>query len=172
MRFGAGLLALLLLAGCSSEPAADRGDQANADVFFAQRMIEHGTQAVEATKLVQGRTTNKKVLDLARQIQDGTGAEISKLTELAGRLGAKTGAASASIPGAIDAEDLAQLGDSTGNRFTTRWLDTMIVHHRGAITMAETELSQGGNAEVKTVAQQVLDSRQPRLDEMQGMTGG
>jgi uncharacterized protein (DUF305 family) len=171
MRLGAGLLALLLLAGCSSEPVAEQG-QANADVFFAQRMIEHGTQAVAAAKLVQGRTANKKVLDLARQIQDGTGAEISRLTELAGRLGAKAPAAPASIPGAIDAEDLAQLGGSTGDRFTSQWLDAMIVHHRGAITMAETELSQGGDVDVKTVAQQVVSSRQPQLDEMQGMTGG
>jgi uncharacterized protein (DUF305 family) len=46
------------------------------------------------------------------------------------------------------------------------------VHHLGAITIAKTELEQGVRGEAKAFAQRVVDTRQPELDVMQGMSGG
>lgn len=129
-------------------------------------MIAHNAQSVEAARLVQGRTVNARIIKLATQIEQS--AFNPQLAEWARQWGAAPDLGS--VPGEIG--DLGELTGLSGHGFTSRWLDTMIVHHRGAITMAENELSHGMNPAARAYAQQVLDSRQPRLPEMQGMTGG
>ncbi|RSM86543.1 DUF305 domain-containing protein [Kibdelosporangium aridum] len=153
----------LVLTGCAAEPV----DHNSTDVLFTHRMIAHNAQSVQAARLVQGRTVNARVIKLATQIEQG--ALNPQLAEWASRWESSPDDAG-SVPGEI--KNLGELTGLSGYAFTSRWLDTMIVHHRGAITMAENELSHGKNAAAKAFAQQVLDSRQPRLAEMQGMTGG
>jgi uncharacterized protein (DUF305 family) len=161
----------LALAGCggSATPAnSPQGEHNQADLFFAQRMILNEAQAVDAAKVVEGRTANSAVRALASEMATTT----PQLADWVNKWGAIPGVGSASVPGAVDAEDLAQLLDLTSTRFDSRWLDLMIVHHRGVITVAETELNQGGSAEVRDFARKVAGTTQSRLDRMQGMTGG
>jgi uncharacterized protein (DUF305 family) len=153
----------LVLAGCAAEPV----DHNSSDVVFTQRMIAHNAQSVEAARLVQGRTVNAKVVKLATRIE--LDALSPQLAEWARAWDGSPDDAG-SVPGEI--KDMGELTGLSGHVFTSRWLDMMIVHHRGAITMAENELSHGKNPAAKAYAQQVLDSRGPRLAEMQGMTGG
>jgi uncharacterized protein (DUF305 family) len=174
-RLSAALLAIVctVLAGCSAPADTQEEAHNRADVFFVHRMIEHGAQAAQAAKLVENRTTNATVSKLAKAIAEATDAESPQLTALTGpRDAAKPAGTSESIPGAIKPGKLAELTGLTGNQFTSAWLDTMIVHHRGAITIAETELAQGKFAEAKALARRIIDTRQPQLDIMQGMTGG
>jgi uncharacterized protein (DUF305 family) len=174
-RLSAAVLAIVctVLTACSAPADSQESDHNQADVFFVHRMIEHEAQAAEAAKLVDGRTDNATVVKLAKAIQDTTAAETPQLTALEGpRDAAKPAGTNESIPGAIKPDKLAELTGLTGNKFLNGWLDTMIVHHRGAITIAETELAQGKFAEAKALARKIIDARQPQLDEMQGMTGG
>jgi uncharacterized protein (DUF305 family) len=174
-RLSAALLAIVCtaLAGCGAPADTQEEVYNRADVFFVHRMIEHEAQAVEAAKLVEGRTDNATVVKLAKAIQDTTAAETPRLTALQELWGAaKPAGTSESIPGAIKPDKLAQLTGATGSKFTNGWLDTMIVHHRGAITIAETELAQGKYADANALARKIIDAREPQLAQMQGMTGG
>ncbi|MBP2325130.1 uncharacterized protein (DUF305 family) [Kibdelosporangium banguiense] len=173
-RLSGALLAIvcIVLAGCTAPADGKQPDDTQPDVFFVHRMVEHGKQATEAAKLVQGRTTNATVIKLGKAIEEATAAETPQLTALAGKWGDKPAGSSESVPGAIKPDKIATLSGATGGEFTSGWLDTMIVHHRGAITIAETELAQGKDAEARALAQKVIDTRQPQLDQMQGMTGG
>jgi uncharacterized protein (DUF305 family) len=157
----------LVLAGCGD---GDQGSDHNRiDLFFAQGMILHTAQAKQAAGLVSGRTTNSRVLDLAKQIQ---ATDTAQFTVWVDKWGPIPNVTDASVTGVIGGSDLDRLRAGAGNVFDAAWLDTMIVHHRGAITMAETELNQGGNPEVRALARKVIDTQQPQLDQMQGMTGG
>jgi uncharacterized protein (DUF305 family) len=133
-------------------------------------MMQHQAQAVEVAKLVPGHTTTTKVRDLGARVQQDREPEIRQLTELTGKLG--TTSSNGPVLGTMSADDVAQLDQIRGQRFDSRWLDLMIVHNRGAILIAQTELTQGSNTEAKALAQRILDSRQAELDQMQGMTGG
>jgi uncharacterized protein (DUF305 family) len=173
-RLSAAVLAIVCtaMAACSAPADSQETDHNQADGFFVHRMIEHGTQAVAAAKLVEGRTDNATVLKLAKAIQDTTAAETPQLTALTGRWHEKPAGTSESIPGAIKPDKLTELTGLTGTKFTNGWLDTMIVHHRGAVTIAETELAQGKYADAQALAQKIVQAREPQLAEMQGMTGG
>ncbi|MEV4314171.1 DUF305 domain-containing protein [Actinocrispum sp. NPDC049592] len=162
------LVVACLLAGCSA-PQLPPG---NPDSFFAQRMILHTNQAVEAAKLVEGRTGTPALKTIAQRIQAQPAAEIAQLTGLVREWGEVPHVSDASLPGAIKASDLDKLREVKDQKFDTGWMDLMIVHHLGAIKMAETELRQGTKAEAKALAQKVIDVRQPELDVLQGMSGG
>jgi uncharacterized protein (DUF305 family) len=159
----------MLVAGCRGDPPAPVG---NPDGFFVQRMILHGEQAVEAAALVDGRTKSPAVLTLAKRIQVQPAAEVSQLTEWVSKWGEVPNVTIGSVPGAIKPADLVKLRASTERNFDSDWVDMMIVHHRGAITIAQTELQQGVRAEARALARKVIDTRQPELDLLQGMNGG
>jgi uncharacterized protein (DUF305 family) len=171
-RLSAAVLAIVCtaLTACSAPATGPETDQA--DGFFVHRMIEHGTQAVAAAKLAEGRTDNETILQVARAIQDTAAAETPQLTALAVRWHEKPAGTSESIPGAIKPDKIVELTGASGTKFYNGWLDTMIVHHRGAITIAETELAQGKDADAKALAQKIVEAREPRLGQLQGMTGG
>jgi uncharacterized protein (DUF305 family) len=178
-RLSAALLAIVcaVLAACTSPASqpASAGQEVpgnQADAFFVHRMIEHEAQAAEAAKLVEGRTDNATVVKLAKAVQEATAAETPQLSVWVGQWGDKPAGSSESIPGAIKPGKLAELAGTTGGKFTSGWLDMMIVHHRGAITIAETEVAQGKDAGAKALAQKIIDTRGAQLAEMQGMTGG
>ncbi|HEY2061325.1 MAG TPA: DUF305 domain-containing protein, partial [Amycolatopsis sp.] len=53
--------------------------------------------------------------------------------------------------------------------YDRKWLDLMIQHHEGAITMARTELSQGQDAGAKAMAQHITDTQQAEIATMKSL---
>lgn len=49
-----------------------------------------------------------------------------------------------------------------------QFIDGMIVHHQGAITMASEALTQATRPEVKDLAQKIVDAQQPEIEQLQG----
>jgi uncharacterized protein (DUF305 family) len=168
------LVCAMLLAGCArnGDTAASVGDHNSADQLFAQRMALHHQQAVDVAAMVEGRTFNTRVVNVAAAVKQARQAELPQLDEWVARWGTVPGVSIESTAGRMSAEDLRRLGQRTSLRFDSMWLDLMITHHRGAIEMAGTELAQGVNADARAFAQHVIDTQQAELDQMQGMTGG
>lgn len=194
----AGVAVLALVTGCSSggndmgdmrhdstsapapAPGRQAADHNDHDVRFAQEMIVHHRQAVEMAEMVPGKTTNAKVLDLAKRIE---GAQDPEIRTMAGWL-SKWGAAptASSMPGMdhgsmdhgtgtgmMTAEEMAGLGRATGAGFDRMWTEMMIRHHQGAIEMSTTHLGKGSNAESKKLAQDIITAQQAEITEMQGL---
>lgn len=171
----------------TTPPAAGQGDHNQADVDFAQRMIPHHQQAVDMAKLVPGRTTNARVIDLAGRIEQAQDPEIQQMTGWLSTWGAATtsmnmpGATSGrsvpgmggsgSMPGMMSDADMTTLRGMKGAEFDRMWLRMMIQHHQGAIDMAKTELAQGSNADARGLAQKIIDGQQAQITEMNGMLG-
>lgn len=63
--------------------------------------------------------------------------------------------------------DMKKLDAATGAAFDRIWLQMMIKHHQGAVTMATTELKSGSNAEAKTLAQSIISSQTAEIAQMQ-----
>ena len=157
----------------AAAPSAERND---ADITFAQEMIPHHAGAIEMAKLAEGRTSNPEVLDLASRIEKAQDPEIKAMTDWLKAWGAE--APSTSMPGmdhgsmpmpGMSAEDMEMLKQAKDAGFDKMFLEMMIKHHQGAIDMSNTELQQGSNADAKKLAQQIIDSQQAEITEMEGL---
>jgi len=71
--------------------------------------------------------------------------------------------------GMMSPKDMSDLGKATGTAFDRMWLQMMTKHHRGAITMAQTELSQGQNPDAKKLAQTIIDGQTKEITQMTGI---
>ncbi len=66
----------------SSSAASQPNDSNSADVMFVQMMYPHHAQAVEMAKMVDSRTANPRILELAASIQSAQGPEMDQMTAL------------------------------------------------------------------------------------------
>jgi uncharacterized protein (DUF305 family) len=75
---------------------------------------------------------------------------------------------SGAMPGMLSGEQMHQLEQATGPAFDRMFLQMMITHHQGAITIARTaELSAGQNPDARHLAQRIVDTQQREITEMQ-----
>jgi uncharacterized protein (DUF305 family) len=159
----------------TSAAAAASGEHNDADIAFAQGMIPHHQGAIEMAELVQGRTSNAKVLDLASRIDKAQDPEIRTMTEWLNSWGAQVH--TTGMPGMDHGSDMAGMSDAEMDMlkqakdadFDKMFLDMMIKHHQGAIDMSKAELQQGKNTDAKKLAQQIIDSQQAEITEMQAL---
>ncbi|MUM19133.1 DUF305 domain-containing protein [Mycobacterium sp. CBMA271] len=155
---------------------ASPSDHNDADVTFAQQMIMHHQQAVEMSKLTEGRTANPVVLDLAKNIETAQQPEIDTFTEWLKNWGKPVMPEghdpAGHMPGMVDTPVLDGMKTLNGEAFDQLWLQSMIAHHQGAIAMANAELSGGQYPAAKQLAQQIIDNQQPEIDTMQGLLKG
>lgn len=74
-----------------------------------------------------------------------------------------------SMPGMMSADEMGRFEQANGAAFDLMFLQMMIAHHQGAITMANTELTRGQNTEAKQLAQRMIDDQQREVDEMKDL---
>jgi len=160
----------------STAPAATSAEHNDADITFAQMMIPHHQQAVDMADLAAEKATDARVKTLAGKIQGAQAPEIEELTALLEAWGTKPEATD--MPGMdhgsmgdgmMTDDQMTQLEGSTGTGFDTMWLQMMIEHHEGAVTMAKAELEQGKNPDAKALAQKIIDAQEAEITEMQSM---
>lgn len=143
------------------------------DIAFAQMMVPHHQQALDMAKLAAEKATDQGVKDLASRVQGAQDPEIQKLNTLLESWGVRGMSSmdhsSMSGHGMMTEDRMAQLEQATGAGFDRLWLQMMIEHHEGAVTMAKAEVEQGTNPDAKALAQQVVDAQVAEITEMQGM---
>ena len=148
----------------------------DADVAFAQGMLPHHRQAVEMAQLAADRAADPRVMDLAARIEAAQATEIQTLTEwldawgaeAAGSTGMDHGRAGhGDSGGMMSTGDMADLANTSGADFDRMFVDMMLVHHRGAVQMAGTEIAEGEDPDAITMAENIRDSQTTEIAEMQ-----
>jgi len=184
------LAAALLLAGCSTgtdggmagmdhrtastSPTPSASFDANsADQLFVQMMIRHHQQAIEMADMILDKDgVDSRVSDLAEQIKDAQGPEIDTMQGWLGDWGVDSGHAhSMGDDGMMSQDDMTALKNATGTDAARLFLEGMIGHHEGAISMAMTELAGGQNSDVTGLAQQVIDGQSAEITTMNEILG-
>lgn len=124
-------------------------DHNEADVAFMQGMIVHHQQALEMTALVADRTERDDLALLAERItltqQDEIDQTETWLTDRDEPL--PDHQAHTAMPGMATADQLASLAAARGPDFDQLFLDLMIAHHQGALTMVGDLYAAGGGIE-------------------------
>ncbi|GHF08803.1 hypothetical protein GCM10017786_48280 [Amycolatopsis deserti] len=169
----------------TSSAPAQSATHNDADVTFAQEMIQHHQQALDMAKLVPTRSTNNQVKDLASRIERAQDPEIQQmrgwLTQWNAAMSAMPsmsgmhmpstssmpGMDHGAMPGMMSDADMRMLEHASGAEFDKMWLQMMVEHHQGAVEMARTELANGANADAKALAQAVIDAQTAEITEMQ-----
>lgn len=180
------------LGGCGTNTTAPSGtatsapsvaqDHNQADISFAQAMIPHHAQAIAMSKMAAQRAVSPQVKDLAARIQAAQQPEIDQLSGLLRAWNAPvpsttdpmapTHGVNGAMPGMMSGDEMHQLGQASGEAFDRMFLQMMITHHQGAITMATTELSTGQNPDARHLAQRIIDAQQREITEMHTLLSG
>ena len=66
-------------------------------------------------------------------------------------------------------EDMQALEDASGAEAGDLFLEQMIVHHAGAIDMAEEVLDDGQHPEVRELAENIIASQAAEIEQMRSM---
>jgi len=125
-----------------------------ADVDFIRDMIPHHQQAVLMANLVDARTNNEKVREIAGRITSSQADEIQFMQDWLSERGEQVPDpddsanmhVSHEMAGMASLEDLQKLSGSKGVEFDRLFLELMIAHHEGALDMVEHLLEQPGAA--------------------------
>jgi len=150
--------------GAPGEPsreitAAEASDLAairytDGDIKFMQGMISHHAQALELTTLLETRTERDVMRQLAQRIDISQKDEIVMMQDwLRERdqtvpdVDTHHQPGFTPMPGMLTDEEMDQLEAASGVSFDRLFLELMIKHHRGAITMVENLLDQPGAAQ-------------------------
>ena len=159
--------------GASPGPAADGASAHNSeDVMFAQHMIPHHSQAVEMADILLAKDdVDARVTELAKEIKAAQAPEIEQMQGWLTSWGNPPMPAMdhGSMEGMVAPADIEKLKAASGPEATTLFLNQMIGHHEGAITMAKSVLDGGQFEPAKTMAQAIIDSQQHEIDEMKAI---
>jgi uncharacterized protein (DUF305 family) len=125
------------------------------DTVFVQDMILHHAQALEMTALVDERTDRRDLPVLAERITVSQESETERLEEWLTERDEQVPdddarqdhAQHAAVPGMATPEDLDRLEQAEGATFDRLFLELMIAHHAGAVTMVEELYAAGGGIE-------------------------
>jgi uncharacterized protein (DUF305 family) len=114
-----------------------------ADARFMQGMIGHHAQAVEMVALINDRTSSVDLKRLGLRIQVSQEDEMNMMRKWLEVRGEKIPGPHSHhepggfMPGMLTAEEMQQLASAKGQEFDRLFLQGMIKHHAGAITMVE-----------------------------------
>ncbi|RZL07401.1 MAG: DUF305 domain-containing protein [Pedobacter sp.] len=141
----------------------------DADNDFAMMMIEHHMGAINMANEVIANGDDAHIKDMATTMKNAQMAEIQELQSFL----------QANSPASMDMEAMTEYMESMQKMDTSAdqailigdvdhdFASLMIPHHQSAIDMAKTELQYGHSAELKTMAQKMIDDQQEEIAMLQ-----
>ena len=179
------LTAGLALAGCATGSGESTPTQSTvssnvtedfntADVMFAQMMVPHHVQAVEMSDVILTKDgIDPRVITLAQEIKAAQQPEIDALNGMLETWGIPAAPMDSmdmghggQMDGMMTEEDMAALDATTGTEASRLFLEQMIVHHDGAIEMAQMEVASGINPDAVAMAQTIIDAQNVEIETM------
>ena len=150
-----------------------------ADVKFMQGMIGHHTQAVEMVELLKARTASEDMKLLGLRIELSQEDEIKMMQHWLQARGQEVPGPHAMhmhgatlMPGMLTEEEMARLAAAKGTEFDRLFLEGMIKHHGGALTMVQELFASPGagqEVEIFSFASDVDADQRMEIDRMGAM---
>jgi uncharacterized protein (DUF305 family) len=150
-----------------------------ADIKFMQGMIGHHAQAVEMVALVPSRTASDDLRKLALRIDVSQKDEMNMMREWLQARGQQIPDPRAHhmmgdtlMPGMLTPEEMARLAGAKGVAFDRLFLEGMIKHHTGAITMVHDLFATDGAGQTPDIfsyASDVDADQRMEIDRMGSM---
>lgn len=162
------------------------------DVGFARDMRQHHAQAVEMSSLVLDRTNDPAIRTLARDIELTQQQQIGQMygwldlwdlpqsssqsamawmgEEMDNMPGHDmSNMTAATMPGMASDEEIDMLTQARGEEADRIFLQLMIPHHQGALSMAEAAMNNAETPQVRRLADTILQSQSAELRVLRSM---
>jgi uncharacterized protein (DUF305 family) len=140
------VVALLLMGLVTAAALAQEPLYTQEEMLFLTHMIAHHEQAVEMAALVPSRSKREEFIRFARYVDDAQKAEIDQMKsflQLAKERGLElphhASHGGPPMAGILSRTQMAALAAATGAEFERLWLQGMIFHHEGALTMGRAQ---------------------------------
>lgn len=167
----------------SSPAAAEEGTSTefnDADVMFAQMMIPHHEQAVSMSDMILKKDgIDPEVTELAEQIKAAQQPEIDTMTQWLTDWGRVRSEGDGEMEhedgkdhggdGMMTPAEMENLDYADAEEGQKLFLTGMIMHHEGAVAMAQTEKAEGSNPDAIELAEAVISAQQEEIVVMQDL---
>jgi len=163
--------------GGMMSPSTTTGASA-ADGMFAQMMIPHHEQAVEMSTLAETRASGPEIKELAAEIKGAQQPEIDQMTAWLEEWGmpVMTGMDAMDehgghgMSGMLTSDQMQQLADAQGPEFDRLFAEFMILHHEGAIDMAE-DVVDSKDRRVAALAEAIITTQADEIAQLRSFLG-
>ncbi|MBW8174005.1 DUF305 domain-containing protein [Ornithinimicrobium sp. Arc0846-15] len=154
------------------EPAEEFND---ADVEFTTGMIPHHQQAIVMSEMAVDQG-GPEVADLAERIEAAQDPEIDTMRAWLQDWGVDVPTGMGDMGdmgdmGMMSPGEMQDMMEAEGDQFDTIWLEMMIEHHEGAISMSRAQQDEGLNPDAVALAGTIIEAQQSEIDEMEQMLG-
>lgn len=167
------------LTGSAALPSATAEPKA-ADVRFMQDMVVHHAQAIVMVSLVRDQLADAQVEALALRIADEQRPEIDAMARWLRERGqsvppqadnpeAPGGGHHAGMPGMATEAQLRELAKARGPAVDRLWLQRMIAHHQGALSMVITQHRDGTDDYVTQMGDEIHVTQSVQIGHMRDM---
>ena len=164
--------------GMNHSMAMDLGAaDASYDLRFIDAMTLHHQGAVEMAKAAQQKSQHSEIKQLADNMIKSQNQEIAQMKQWrqawypqAGQLMANNTSQGQMMEMSSQQMQSMKMSKDLGTadtQFDLRFINAMIPHHQGAVTMAEDALSKSKRPEIKQLAQEIVKAQEKEIDQMQ-----
>lgn len=160
-----------------SSAATPAGEFNDADVTFATQMIPHHQQAVQMASMAGYQATASELKQLATAIKAAQDPEIKLMSGWLTTWGKPVpspehgGHGPGEMPGMMTEEQMSELGKQNGSMFDRMWIQMMIKHHQGAVTMAKAEQTAGKDPAATALAKKIETDQTREIATMKRLLG-
>lgn len=149
----------------------------SSDFGYATMMIQHHSQALVMTELAPDRAGSSQIKRLAERIAASQKPEIGAMEGWLKINGGEEKAkkegghdhGSMDMPGMATEAQLAKLRAAKGKAFDDLFINLMVTHHQGAVTMATEALSGGNNVQLEEMASDVIAQQTSEINRMRSL---
>ncbi|MFF3442054.1 DUF305 domain-containing protein [Streptosporangium sp. NPDC002721] len=146
------------------------GDRADADVRFSQEMIPHHRQTIQLAGLVEGRSENSYVRDLAAKIKDQESHDIDLMSDWLQmwnvEVPAENDKAVHDMPGMLSATQISSLERRSGAAFDRLWLSVLGKHLNSGVQMAQVVIALGRHRPTIQLAETMIAAQRAQIAEI------
>ncbi|HEY9641692.1 MAG TPA: DUF305 domain-containing protein [Coleofasciculaceae cyanobacterium] len=150
----------------------------NFDLRFIDAMTPHHEGAVVMAQEALQKSQRPEIKQLAQSIIDAQKKEIAEMKQWRQAWYPKADATPMmysaemghTMPMSNEVKSSMMMNMNLGaadNQFDLRFIDAMIPHHQGAVTMAQEALEKSDRPEIKQLAQAIISSQQQEINQMQ-----
>jgi uncharacterized protein (DUF305 family) len=137
------------------------------DHRFVEMMTAHHKMAVEMAQQAVKSAQHKQLKAAAQKTITEQGAEIGQLEAIAQRTGDDVSGTSMSATSMNNTGMMSPSELANSTPFDRAYIDSMAPHHAGAIEMASVALMRSSDAEVKSLARQIIDAQAKEIAQLE-----
>lgn len=142
------------------------------DHQFIDTMMQHHEMAIQMSQMAAPKVQSPELKDKIDMMIAAQKKESEQLKSLNQQLyGGKPDAVNMKLPGMMSMSDMDMDGlmSAQGKAFDMKFIDMMNKHHQGGISMAQSEINKGKQAEVKALAREIAASQKKDIADLTRM---